>query len=435
MKIALLFVSCFIALSATAQLSEQYLELKTFAGKQTGLPTDSSLALYPYYHKALHYLYPLYKAFQKEKTILAATNATTYYDQLSQALAFVGDYASVLQLSKLGHDPVGDTSVGFTNKQAETVKSIQYVDARQYILKKAATSRVVMINEAHDKPLHRAFTASLLEGLYQQGFRYLAMETLNTNRNTPLTRLNMYTGHYTCEPMGGELVRRALEIGYKLVAYEDSLAYKHGPNQREYIQASNINAVLKKDSTAKILVHAGYGHISKVATDAYIPMAAYFSVISGIDPLTIDQTTLSEGSTSNDKAAFYETWLKLRPVAAPAVPLQSDTAFDPFGYKLYDVYLIHPLTRFSNGRPNWVNMDGWKKEFPVPPAFQSLFFVQAYYANEYNDKTAGLVVPADQTYINAPNGYYYLYLRKGRYKLVFRNKLYAVLGIREIDVK
>ena len=80
-------------------------------------------------------------------------------------------------------------------------------------------------------------------------------------------------------------------------------------------------------------------------------------------------------------------------------------------------------------------MDGWKKELPVPPAFQSLFFVQAYYANEYNDKTAGLVVPADQTYINAPNGYYYLYLRKGRYKIVFRDKLYAVLGVKEIEVK
>lgn len=347
----------------------------------------------------------------------------------------MGDYASVLQLSKLGHDPVGDTAIGFSNKQAEIVKSIQYTDARQYILKKAAASRVVMINEAHDKPLHRVFTASLLEGLYQQGFRYLAMETLNTNRNTPLTRLNMYTGHYTCEPMGGELVRKALEIGYKLVAYEDSLAYKHGPNQREYIQASNINAILKKDSTAKILVHAGYGHISKVATEDYIPMAAYFSVISGIDPLTIDQTSLCEGSTSNDKASFYETWLKLRPVAAPVVPLQSDTAFDPFGYKLYDVYVIHPATKFHNGRPQWVNMDGWKKELPVPPAFQSLFFVQAYYANEYNDKTAGLVVPADQTYINAPNGYYYLYLRKGRYKIVFRDKLYAVLGVKEIEVK
>lgn len=83
MRVGLLFVSWFIALSATAQLSEQYLELKTFTGKQTNLPTDSSAALYPYYHKELHYLYPLYKAFQKEKTILAATDAASYYDQLS----------------------------------------------------------------------------------------------------------------------------------------------------------------------------------------------------------------------------------------------------------------------------------------------------------------------------------------------------------------
>jgi hypothetical protein len=56
-------------------------------------------------------------------------------------------------------------------------------------------------------------------------------------------------------------------------------------------------------------------------------------------------------------------------------------------------------------------MNGWKKETPVAPAFRSTFFVQAYYENEYA-ASAEQSVPADQTYIAAQNGVYYLYLRK-----------------------
>jgi len=46
----------------------------------------------------------------------------------------------------------------------------------------------------------------------------------------------------------------------------------------------------------------------------------------------------------------------------------------------------------------------------------------------------GMCIPADQTYQAAPNGLYYLYLHKGTYRIVYRNKEYAVVGYKDIEV-
>ncbi len=432
--LTLLFL-CFTSYSF-AQLSEQYNELKAFSGRQAFFQADSTPYLYFYYKKELHYLYPLFKAFQQEKTLIASHGAANYYEQLAQAAAFTGDYSTAIALEKASHEPFsGDSLKKEITKQATAAKEVQYTDAVRYILSRSKNNKVVMINEAHDKPLHRAFTASLLEALYQEGFRYLAMETLNTGHNASLRKVNAFTGHYTCEPVAGELVRKALELGYILIPYEDTASNNHTVNQREYAQAANLAAVLKKDSSAKILVHAGYGHIEEGAADSRIPMAAYFKILSGIDPLTIDQTELTEGSNTAYGALFYDTWVQFHPTELPVVPMLNNQPYDPYEMNLYDIHVVHPLTKYKNGRPVWMAMNGWKKETPVPPAYQSLFMVQAYYSKECNEKTVVQAVPADQTYVSAPNGYYYLYLHKGKYRLVFRDKLYKVLGTKEITIE
>jgi hypothetical protein len=45
-----------------------------------------------------------------------------------------------------------------------------------------------------------------------------------------------------------------------------------------------------------------------------------------------------------------------------------------------------------------------------------------------------MCIPADQTYQAAPNGLYYLYLHKGTYRIVYRNKEYAIVGYKDIEV-
>ena len=80
-------------------------------------------------------------------------------------------------------------------------------------------------------------------------------------------------------------------------------------------------------------------------------------------------------------------------------------------------------------------MNGLRNETAIQPIYQSLFFVQAYYTKEYNEKYVGKLVPADQTYINAQDGYYYLYLQKGHYQLVYRDKQYKILGTKVLVVE
>jgi hypothetical protein len=292
-----------------------------------------------------------------------------------------------------------------------------------------------MINESHNKPLHRAFTASLLEDFYTLGFRYLAMETLNEFPNASLKQVNVLTGHYTCEPIGGELVRKAISLGFTLIAYEDS-NYSHTVNQREYTQAENIYKVLLKDPAAKILVHAGDKHIEEgAASEDRIPMAAYFKIVSGIDPLTIDQTFLTEQSTSEYGSAVYNYYTKKNAFVTPVAILKNEQTKDIFDFNLCDIYIMHPPTKYKNGRPTWNAMNGLKQETAIQPIYQTLFFVQAFYEKEYQEKLVGKLVPADQTYITAPDGYYYLYLHKGRYQLVYRDMQYKILGTKVLVVE
>jgi hypothetical protein len=292
-----------------------------------------------------------------------------------------------------------------------------------------------MIDEAHEKPQHRVFTESLLVELYQNGFRYLALETLNPYPNASLKHLNMLTGHFTCEPLAGELVRWALDIGYTLVAYEDTSS-THTVNQREYAQAENINKILLKDKQAKILVHAGAAHLEEGASeDGRIPMAAYFKIISGIDPLTIDQTAMTEGSNGNYGALWYNKYAATLNYTVPMIPLKDGKPKDIFDYHLYDIYIYHPPTKFKNGRPLFNTMNDLKKETAIQPIYKTMFFVQAYYEKEYTEKRVGTAIPADQTYSTSTDGYYYLYLQKGRYELVYRDKHYKILGTKVLVVE
>ncbi|MDB5209712.1 MAG: hypothetical protein JWQ30_539, partial [Sediminibacterium sp.] len=382
MRKGLLIIFLFAAAISRAQLSDPLQELKTFIKNQPPkIQPDSSLYLDVFNKNGLHYLQALYKGFLQEKRLLAADTAS-YYEAMAQAVSFIGDNASVLAFEQKAYDKPTDSAKITTDKLSDAAKSVYYMDAKQFILSKAKKARVVMINEPHDKPQARAFTASLLEEMYQQGFHYLAMEMLDNYSKNPIVKINAFTGYYVNEPVAAELVRKALEIGYTLVPYEDTVQ-GHTVNQREYAQAQNIyNFLSKKDTAAKILVHAGYGHIKEGATGERIPMAAYFKIISKIDPLTIDQTEMIENSTDQFGSLLYQSWIKKAPVTNSVVAMKDNKAVDPYDLNLYDIHVIHPPTKYTNGRPNWMMMNGWKKETPVAVAYRSAFLVQAYYEKE-----------------------------------------------------
>jgi hypothetical protein len=164
-------------------------------------------------------------------------------------------------------------------------------------------------------------------------------------------------------------------------------------------------------------------------------MAAYFKIVSGIDPFTIDQTSLTEQSTSVYGAVVFDLFSKKNAIVTPVVLFKNNQPKDIFGFNFCDVYIMHPPTKYRNGRATWNSINGFKQETAIQPIYQTLFFVQAFYEKEYQEKLVGKLVPADQTYITAPDGFYYLYLQKGRYQLVYRDVQYKILGTKVLVVE
>jgi hypothetical protein len=384
----------------------------------------------------LNYLYPLYQLFGEEDKFRKILTDPVYNDMLTQAISFTEDYESVLEYQKNSYDSVVDeVSARQIAKLMDGLKNVQHVDARRYISFLARNYRVIMLNEAHDKSLHRAFACSLLEDLYKKGFRYLAMEMLNNYSDHRLDKLTPATGHYSSEPVAGELIRTALDIGYQLVSYEDTAAAQHTATQRDSVQAANIYRVIQADSTAKIFVYAGYGHIAeKNISPDYIPMGMAFKRISGIDPLTIDQTNMTEGGNFTYGKAFYDAYVQKFSISTASVALIKDEPQNVTFNNLYDLSVIHPRTTYRDGRATWLDLFGRRQALYIKPSNANSFLVQAYYQFETFGNKPGQVIPADQTYTSTNKGNYLLYLKRGKYIIVFRDINYKILNTQHIEV-
>ncbi|MGB3005614.1 MAG: hypothetical protein WBC06_03830 [Chitinophagaceae bacterium] len=427
-------ISAYLITSAQAYLPFE--QFRKYVKAQTPNRYDSSQKLLTNRLGAeLHYLYPYYQAIGWEEKFKKSLGEKNYYSNFSQQLSFAGDYSMATEYLIKSFDTLTEKYKSSISDTVNKLKDIQYVPAKNSIISNAPYYKVIMINESPAKPVHRAFTYSLLEDLYKEGYRYLAMEAFNNLANKCLDSVNVFTGYYICEPIAAELTRKALQIGYTLISYEDTLALKHTGSQRDSIQAENIYSVIKKDSSAKILVHAGYGHISEEKIGDYTPMASWFKKISGIDPFTIDQTGMTEGGEFEYGRIFYQYFNSRYKISEPSVVFQNKRPFNPLFEKGYDLLVMHPPTVYQHNRPNWISLNGDRKPALIQPTEKLLFFVQAYNENEYNAENINLLVPADQTYIANREGYYCLYLKKGKYKIILRDISYKILSTKDFDVE
>lgn len=386
---------------------------------------------------SLHYLYPLYQLYAEDERFKKLYPEGNYFTLLSQSVSFTEDYESALAYQQKSYNTtVDETAKRQVAKLMASYKNIQHADARRFLLYAAKDRQVVMINEAYNKTVHRAFMLSILGDLYKRGFHYLAMEMLNNRSSKELTKLTPQTGYYTSEPLAGEMVRTALVLGFKLVAYEDTLANMHRASQRDSIQAMNIYKVIQADTSAKIIVYAGYASISKKndLDTSYVPMAMTFRKISGIDPLSIDQVDMTEESNFAYGKYFYDSYIQKFQLQTPSIALINDQPINVTGSGLYDLAIIHPPTIYRDSRPTWLNLEGRRQPIYIKPTNKSTFLVQAYYQLETFDAKPGKVVPADQTYVPGNKGTFLLYLKRGQYIAIFRDMKYKILNTQHIEV-
>lgn len=170
----------------------------------------------------------------------------------------------------------------------------------------AKNERVFMLNESHWMPNNRVLAAQLLPLLKEAGFQYLAVEAVYKDKDHTLNERKIplnTTGYYVREPYFGLFLRKAKELGFEIISYD-----QFDTENRELTQAENIYEIIEKDSEAKIFVYAGFSHVFENEPQTeheYKRMAAYFKDISGINPITIDQTNLL-GKTK-EKIILFET--------------------------------------------------------------------------------------------------------------------------------
>ncbi len=341
-----------------------------------------------------------------------------YFEELATNESFIENYAEAI--ADFDAARPSETQKPAAAAQA-SLSGYSPVDARQAILELSASRQAVFLNEAHHVPMDRAFTLSLLRGLYAKGFRYFAAETLD-EKDTGLQQRGYPTissGYYAQEPVFGDLIRTAIKLGYTVIPYE-----YHGPkssdpvvaqNQRERGEAQNIyDRIFKNDPKAKVLVHAGYGHIAKTTATGELTsrsadaktssgtitfMALWFQKISHIVPLSTDQAIMYEHSAPAGESGYYQAALADNLLQDKPIVLKNKQGHyfaDPDDPAAYDLIVFHPHTLYQFGRPTWLSEDGQRQAYILPgdlgiPA-NTPALVQAFYA----DEDTKIAVPVDQ---------------------------------------
>ena len=265
----------------------------------------------------------------------------------------------------------------------------------------ANDQRVVMINEAHHVPRHRAVTIELLRALRDEGFTHFAAETLYdtddelNERGFPTTD----SGAYLAEPMYASLIREALQLGYIVVPYEASHA---GLGGRERGQAENLKKrVFDRDPDARLLVHAGYAHINESGTVAGArTMAQELAEMLDVDPLTIDQTVMSQRSAPPFEHPIYRDVADRFDLAQPTVFLNENDEPWTLHSEVRDVTLFLPRSMVEDGRPSWLtSLEGRMAvavkdhEIEETDDVSGLILVRAFRADEMAKPGA---IPVDQ---------------------------------------
>ncbi|WP_174280224.1 hypothetical protein [Sphingomonas bacterium] len=288
-------------------------------------------------------------------------------------------------------------------------------DALAEIVARARRTRVVVLNEDHGQPRGRAFGLAVARALRPLGYRVLALETLEANPDPALAARRLaglirdgyprqVSGYYTADPVFGDFVRQALAMGYRPLACEQIPTERLAdPDDqivaRELAQATHLAAALRAEPSAKMFVYVGFGHVAEApAQPGATPwMAARLKVMTGIDPLTIDQVALAEDPS--DKRGDGYAVIADRATGRSVVLF---TGAKPLVVGQYagavDLQVVHPRVRHIAGRPDWLLGMG-RQPTPVPPTLlphAGTRLVQAFLASEAAD-----AIPIDQVLVTA----------------------------------
>ena len=350
------------------------------------------------------------------------------YQMGANDYSFVGNY----QKTRETFDRfLGLSMPGITEENKLYFAEIKPVNANEYIVERSKNEQIIIINEAHTNPNHRTFTHSLLQGLYDNGYRYLGLEalwdTVINGRKYPI----MESGYYTKESEFGNFIYAALKIGFTLFGYDGS---EYNGKEREIAQAQNIVNFMKKNPPAKVLIHCGHGHVVEGTPSIASwekAMAGRLKEYTQIDPFTIDQTQYAERS---DKQ-YNHPYITLINKDFPVVLIDENGNLFNGGKNVdqVDCIVIHPETHYVNSRPNWLLRVENRKEYHIekPKIVQYPLLVLAYRKNEFENNG----VPSDIIEVFENENIPSLILDKGNYEIVIKDQEYNTINRYDIKIE
>lgn len=352
------------------------------------------------------------------------------YQVSASDYATKGDYKNALIQWDLA---MGTREKTYTETQIDSInKRYSKVKAVDYIIEQSKKNRVVIINEAHHNSFHRVFTKSLLQKLFDNGYKNLGLEALGNGKYLDSTINNrkypiLKTGHYIKGPQFGNLVREALEIGYELFAYENM--GKGSGKQREIAQAKNIAEVINSKPNEKFLIHCGFDHAFEGTHNSWEKaMAGRLTEYTEINPLTINQILYSEKS----KPKYNHPLLKALDIKESSVIIDKDN--NPLKYEREDAFIdiavFHPNTNYIDGRPNWLFENDNKKVSIALANIQIEFPVMVLAFKKGEDINLG--VPIDITEVKNQTENCSLGLKQGDYIIVVTNRKESVKFEQEV---
>lgn len=309
---------------------------------------------------------------------------------------------------------------------------VKYIDPLPKLIELARERNVVMINEAHYKPIHRAFIGELAKGLKTVGYDFYGAETFavsqfsKNNRNSELSSRGypiLSDGVYTEEPIFGQLIETLIDNEYQLFSYESTTPLppeaRSNITHRDSEQARNIISEIGNSRDKKILIHAGYDHVRENQHNRSEKwMAQYFKEQSGIDPLTISQTDCYSASAYDSGILGY------------AMPVNKEGK--PLSFAAYDVLLIPPKEVQYKERPIWLKEVSGRNFVDVPQELKlddQYTRIIAYDLGKVKDAVV------EDTIYRAPHSDKSLALRPGTYRLEVTDKNKTLLVQGQLSVQ
>lgn len=362
---------------------------------------------------------------------------TQYYANMA---TFVGEYAlaDALYLGTRDPPPIG--------------AHVHARPALAALLPLTGHRQAVFVNESHARADTRAMVFAMLAPLRAQGFDTLALEALGA-RATPagscaVSELadpelpgrgypdaSRIGGYYLHDPVFAQLVREALRLGYRLVAYE--YPGNSTQSEREEAMATTLSCLFKRRPQTRLLTLAGFSHISEAPTSVLTDggmMAYRFRNKSGIDPLTIDTTKLLHADPAG--VLFEGKPFDASPGSATSVGAY--VLADGVGRLLgdaksqYDVSVFIPSAVGRDATPNWLELGGARHATLVPAAGcgdsrPCLVEVTAM-------AEGALALPLDRCVIEDAQAQCRLFLPKGEHRLRFFDEALGLKHERTLTV-